>query len=50
LEAEAAYKTTLTGRKVLLGVEHTLTLDVVHDVGVLYLTQGRDREAEKMLD
>lgn len=47
-EAEAAYKRVLTGRKKMLD-EHELILDVIHDLEIPYVAQGREAEAEESL-
>ncbi|OQU98756.1 Tetratricopeptide repeat-containing protein [Cladophialophora immunda] len=46
--AEQMYLLTLAGYEKVLGVDHTSTLDTVHNLGGLYCTQGKLGAAEKM--
>jgi tetratricopeptide (TPR) repeat protein len=42
------YECALQGYKKALGLEHTLTLKVVNNLGILYKNQGKLGEAKKM--
>jgi tetratricopeptide (TPR) repeat protein len=42
------YQRALQGTEKALGVEHTSTLDTVHNLGDLYADQGKLVEAEQM--
>jgi hypothetical protein len=44
------YGRALQGRKKVLGAEHTLTLDIVNNLGLVYWNQGKLAEAEQMYD
>ena len=46
-EAEDMYLRALTGKEKAWGPEHTLTLNTVHNLGLLYSNQGK-KEAEDM--
>ncbi|KAK5242171.1 hypothetical protein LTR40_007662 [Exophiala xenobiotica] len=46
--AEQMYLLALAGYEKALGVDHTSTLDTVHNLGNLYLDQAKLEEAEKM--
>jgi hypothetical protein len=38
----------LKGKEKALGLDHTLTLDTVNNLGILYWNQGKLKEAEEM--
>jgi hypothetical protein len=42
------YKRALAGCEKVLGPEHTSTLDIINNLGVLYTGQGRLKDAEMM--
>jgi hypothetical protein len=42
------YQRALQGKEKALGLEHTLTLDTVNNLGALYKNQGKLSKAEKM--
>ncbi|KAK3950425.1 hypothetical protein QBC32DRAFT_264587 [Pseudoneurospora amorphoporcata] len=42
------YQRALEGKEKALGPDHTSTLDTVYNLGILYQTQGRLKEAEVM--
>jgi tetratricopeptide (TPR) repeat protein len=46
--AEQMYLLALAGNEKALGPDHTLTLDTVNNLGVLYADQGKLAEAEQM--
>jgi tetratricopeptide (TPR) repeat protein len=48
LAAEQMYQRALTGKEKALGLDHTSTLDTVHNLGVLYRNQGKLDQAEQM--
>ncbi|THX00042.1 purine and uridine phosphorylase [Aureobasidium pullulans] len=48
-EAEKMYERALAGKEVVLGPDHTSTLDTIFNSGIAYLTQGRLAAAEGML-
>ncbi|THZ70582.1 TPR-like protein [Aureobasidium pullulans] len=48
-EAEKMYERALAGKEILLGPDHTSTLDTIFNSGIAYLTQDRLAAAEGML-
>lgn len=48
-QSEAIYKQTLDFRGKVLGRDHTITLESVRDLARVLRQQGRDEEAEKIL-
>ncbi|TIA34783.1 TPR-like protein [Aureobasidium pullulans] len=48
-EAEKMYERALAGKEVVLGPDHTSTLDTIFNSGIAYLTQGRLPATEGML-
>jgi Tfp pilus assembly protein PilF len=47
-EAEEMYQRALAGYEKVLGPDHTSTLNIVTNFGVLYSDQGKLKEAEEM--
>ncbi|KIW32510.1 uncharacterized protein PV07_04047 [Cladophialophora immunda] len=47
---EEIYERALQGYEKTLGPEHTSTLDIVHNLGLLYSNQGKLKEAEEMYE
>ncbi|TIA00516.1 TPR-like protein [Aureobasidium pullulans] len=48
-EAEKMYERALAGKEVVLGPDHTSTLDTIFNSGIAYLTKGRLPATEGML-
>jgi hypothetical protein len=48
MEAEVMYMRALHGFEKARGAEHTSTLNTVHNLGILYMDQGKMAEAEEM--
>lgn len=48
VEAEEMYVRTLRGKEMAWGVEHTSTLDMVNNLGLLYGDQHKMVEAEEI--
>ncbi|THY19692.1 TPR-like protein [Aureobasidium pullulans] len=48
-EAEKMYDRALAGKEIVLGPDHTFTLDTIYKFGIAYYTQGRLAAAEGML-
>jgi hypothetical protein len=42
------YQRALQGKEKAWGPEHTSTLDIVNNLGLLYVSQGKLDEAEQM--
>jgi hypothetical protein len=48
--AELIYKRALQGRETALGIEHTLTLETINNLGILYIDQGQLALAEQIYE